>query len=134
MGCKHCEGLINGEPSELAAGFAAYRQYDYTTAFQLLLPYAEAGHITAECLIGSMHQLGLGAPQSGLEAAKWYERASQQGCGVSYNNLATIYLGTTPDVPADPEKAQECWRKAVENGFEMAGGLLRDGTPGTNTS
>jgi hypothetical protein len=67
-----------------------------------------------------MHQLGFGAPCSGLEAVKWHERAGQQGCGLSYNNLATIYMGTTPDIPADPERAQECWPKAVENGFEMA--------------
>jgi hypothetical protein len=57
MGCKHCEGATNGEPSELGAGFAAYQQGDYTTAFQLLLPHAEAGNVTAERLLGSMHQL-----------------------------------------------------------------------------
>ena len=126
MNCRHCEALIDAQPSDVHAGFSAYQEGDYTTAFQLLLPYAEAGSVIAECLIGSLHQLGFGAPRSGREAIKWYERAGQQGCGLSYSNLATIYMGTSPDVPADLEKAWARWRKAVENGFEMARGLLRE--------
>jgi uncharacterized protein len=119
MSCKHCESLINGEPDVLQEGFSAYEGGDYAKALQFLLPYAESEVVVAQCMIGSMYQLGLGTPMNGLEAVKWYLRAGEQGCGLSYNNLATIYSGTLSDVTPDPEKAKECWQKATDNGFTM---------------
>ena len=119
MNCKHCEPLINGETHILQEGFSAYQNGDHAKAFQLLLPQAEAGSATAQCLVGSLYSLGWGVSLNGDEAVKWYLKAGQQGCGLSYNNLATIYQGTLPDVGADPEKAKECRRKAIENCFQM---------------
>lgn len=119
MGCELCDSIINQEPEEFQEGFIAYQNGDFAKAYKLLLRFAETESRIAHCLVGSMYHLGLGTSHNGSEAIKLYLKASQQGCAVSYNNLATIYSETLPDVPADPEKVKEYYRKAYENGFDM---------------
>lgn len=76
---------------QLDAGQAAYAQHQYAEAFQLLSPLAYQGYVIAQCLLGSMFQLGLGVERDSATAKKWYQQAGSQGCALSFHNLATIY-------------------------------------------
>jgi TPR repeat protein len=115
--CRYCESVVSGEHNDLQDGFFEYQDGNYTKALHLLLPCAEEGKIVAQCLIGSLYQLGFGTHLNGPEAVKWYFKAGRQGCGLAYHNLATIYSGTLPDVAPDSEKAGEYRAKATANGF-----------------
>ncbi len=99
--------------------FSTYQSGDYDRAFALLYPFAEKGEIVAQCLVGSLYQLGWGTEPNGLKAIEWYLKAGKKGCGLSFNNLATIYGGTMPDVAADEERVREYQRRARENGFDF---------------
>ncbi|MGR3274857.1 hypothetical protein ACSYAD_07060 [Acaryochloris marina NIES-2412] len=45
----------------------------------------------AQCLLGSMFQLGSGVERDGVTAKQWYQQAGSQDCALSFYNLATIY-------------------------------------------
>ena len=104
---------------ELEEGMAAYDHGDYVKAFELLVRFAEKGMAPAQCMVASMYHLGFGVPINGAEALKWYHRAAEQGYALAYNNLGSLYATGCPGVPVDREKAKECYRRAVECGFEM---------------
>lgn len=67
MSCCFCSELQSNP--NLSAGQAAFNQHQYAEAFQLLLPLTHQGNIVAQCMLGSMFQLGLGVEQD-LAAAK----------------------------------------------------------------
>jgi TPR repeat protein len=66
-----------------------------------------------------MFQAGLGVEVDGPRALEWYLKAAEQGHAIAYNNLGTIYHVGMPGVAADPAKARECYKKAVQLGFDM---------------
>jgi TPR repeat protein len=117
--CRYCNDALDTDNQILRAGLEAFHQEDFDKAFALLLPLAEQNIITAQCRVGTSYQLELGTTVNGTKAIKWFLSAGHQGCPLAYNNLATIYCGTLPDIPRDDRMARECWRKAVANGFDM---------------
>ena len=64
--------------SNLTAGLAAFEAKDYVEAFKLLMPVAEEGNAEAQCIIGSIYDLGLGAESNIIEAIRWYKKSSEQ--------------------------------------------------------
>lgn len=76
---------------KLEAGHLAYTQHQYAEAFQLLSPLAYQGNVIAQCLLGSMFQLGLGVERNSAIAKQWYQQAGSQGYALSFHNLAVIY-------------------------------------------
>lgn len=89
MSCHYCaERPLR---PKLEAGQLAYTQHQYAEAFQLLSPLACQGNVIAQCLLGSMFQLGLGVERDSATAKQWYQQAGSQGCVLSFHNLATIY-------------------------------------------
>ncbi|NJN13853.1 MAG: sel1 repeat family protein [Richelia sp. RM2_1_2] len=98
--------------SNLSAGLAAFEAKNYVEAFELLKPLAEKGNAEAQCIIGSIYDLGLGRESNALEAVKWYKKSASQGYGVASNNLGTIYYSGREGIEMNRAKASEWYQKA----------------------
>lgn len=103
--------------SNLSAGLAAFEAKKYEEAFELLMPIAEQGNAEAQCIIGSMYDLGLGIESNVLEAVKWYNKSASQGYAVASNNLGTIYYSGKEGIVRNRAKASEWYQKARQQGF-----------------
>ena len=75
----------------LEDGKAALDQYDYATAILLFRKAAGQGNADAQAQLGTMYNIGLGAPQSYTEAAKWYRKAAEQGNADAQVSLGHMY-------------------------------------------
>ncbi|BDM81842.1 tetratricopeptide repeat protein [Acaryochloris marina] len=113
MSCHYCaERPLH---PKLEAGQVAYTQHQYAEAFQLLSLLAYQGYVTAQCLLGSMFQLGLGIERDSAAAKQWYQQAGLQGCALSFHNLATIYEVDDQN----PAMAQYYRQQAKDMGCEL---------------
>src|SRR5438874_2487953 len=95
--------------------------YDFEFALALLkekncedlwryaLPYAKSGNSNAQCMIGMLHQCGLGVPADLDEAERWLCKAAEQNNPVAWNNLGSLSLAR-----GEKEQAKRCYQKAVE--------------------
>lgn len=113
MSCKPCTELSTNP--QFCIGRDAYDRRDFCKAFKILLPLAKEGNVIAQCLVGSMFQLGLGTPQSFAHAKTWYRQAGRKGCAVAYNNLATICIISDED----KHLIDFCRAQAIKQGFEL---------------
>jgi uncharacterized protein len=108
------------ETQEYKDAVVLYHAADYERAFPALLPFAEAGHPEAECMIGTMYDLGFGREADITQAMLWYQRSAEHGYGVAANNLGTIYLsGRCGDAP-DKSRAREWYERARAMGFSYS--------------
>jgi hypothetical protein len=90
-------------------GGAASKRYDYTR------PLADQGNANAQHDLGIMYQFGLGVPEDGARAARWYRKAAEQGMAKAQNHLGAMYhegLGVLQDYA----EAVKWYRKAAEQG------------------
>jgi TPR repeat protein len=76
--------LVSNFAAPVAAGpledaRTAFRKRDYATALRLLQPLANQGNAVAQFSIGSTYDHGQCAPQSYVEAVKWWHLAAEQG-------------------------------------------------------
>ncbi|MEL7070735.1 MAG: hypothetical protein AAGN15_19030 [Cyanobacteria bacterium J06581_3] len=70
-------------------GISEFRALAYTEAFPLLLQSAQAGVAEAQCMLGSMYQLGLGeVTVDETQAMQWYYKSANQGYSAATKNLA----------------------------------------------
>jgi TPR repeat protein len=108
------------ENKEYSDAVAAYHAGEYERAFVTLLSHAEAGHSEAQCIIGSMYNLGLGRPADISQAMQWYLRSAEQGYGAAANNIATLFLGGRYGGAPDKLKARQWYERARAMGFEYS--------------
>ena len=83
---------ISGHAAERDWGLDAYRVSDYQSALMIWTPLAEAGDAVAQFNIGYMHEFGEGVTSNHVLAAKWYERAADQGDARAQHSLANYYF------------------------------------------
>ncbi len=62
-----------------------------------------------------MQQFGEGSPQDNVEAAKWYQKAVDQGFGEAYTNLGYMYDGGL-GVAQNQQRAVELYTSGAEKG------------------
>ncbi|MBE9064582.1 tetratricopeptide repeat protein [cf. Phormidesmis sp. LEGE 11477] len=94
-------------------GYIEYQQQDFDAAFPKVKIAAEQGNAEAQCMVGTLYQLGLGAAADSDKAMEWYERASGQGYSVATNNLAGMLA-----VRGEHEKASQLYTLSRQQGFE----------------
>ena len=63
----------------LEEGTAAFEQYDFKKAQQLLEPLGKDGNPRAQVILGHMSMNGWGVNQDYKAARKWYSTAAEQG-------------------------------------------------------
>lgn len=85
---------------------------------------AESGDVDAQAQLGYMLHNGIGIAQNHTEALYWTNAAAQQGNPAAQYNMGLAWLhgwGVEPD----PNRAQEWFQIASNNGFAEAGMMLR---------
>lgn len=84
-----------------APGIAEFRRQDYHAALPLLSASASAGDPEAQCLLGSLFQLGLGGLEANdMEAMQWYYRAANQGHSAATHSLAGMVWAISSEAAA----------------------------------
>lgn len=73
-------------------GVTAYSQGNFSKAFRIWMPIAEAGDEIAQFNLGLLYFNGEGVPKDHHEAAKWYQLAALQGNDKAQSILGGMYL------------------------------------------
>ncbi len=106
---------------QLKQGAASYAGGEYKTAFRLIRPLAERGHVGAAYLMGLNYQLGRADAVDEGQAAAWYRLAADAGHPGAMYNLQGL-LRTGRGVDADPAAADGLLREAAMAGYPPAMG------------
>ena len=64
---------------------------DYSSAFTIFSRLAKAGNVEAQDRLGDMHRYGQGVNKNGIEAARWYRLAVEQGYASPLMKLGEMY-------------------------------------------
>jgi len=99
--------------------FGAYQRGLYLTALHLALPRAEKGDAAAQTLVAEIYARGLGVPVNQAEAARWYEKAADQGVTEAQFRYGAMLLQGRY-VPRDKAKAEKLMKAAADAGNRMA--------------
>ncbi len=73
---------------------------------------AESGSAKAQLMMGILYQIGAGVSQSGYEAVRFYRMAADQGDGLAWRNLGTLYLLGLAGIAVDKSEAHRCFLRA----------------------
>lgn len=101
------------------AAYGAYQRGLYKTAYNLALVRANKGDAPAQTLVAEILARGLGMPANAAEAAKWYQRAAEQGVPEAQFQYALILIDGR-QVKKDEKKAQVLLQAAAEAGNPLA--------------
>jgi uncharacterized protein len=94
IGAGTLAALLAGPGSARAGleeGKAAYRDGNFTQAFQEFLPLAQAGDVTLQNQIAAMYYTGQGTPQDLEKAAEWFRKAASVGSPEAQYCLGKLY-------------------------------------------
>jgi TPR repeat protein len=114
--------ILPAAAGPLEDGLTAYRKGDFDTAFKTLKPLAEIDNsqsAVAQERMGLLTEHGRGTPRDLAAAAKWYQKAAEQGNMVTQGHLGRLYrLGI--GVPRDAALAAKWSIKAATQGNAVA--------------
>jgi len=100
-------------------GFTSYLHGNFTEAFMVWLPLAEAGEIEAQFGIGLLYERGQAVLRDLEAAASWYALAAEQGSMRAQTQLGGMYA-RGDGVPEDWGQALAWWRRAEAQGSKRA--------------
>jgi len=93
----------------------ALQQRDFTKAYKLLRPVAEAGDPWAQYVYGHLILAGVGGQSDPAEACKWFQKSAEQSYAPAQGSFGECYY-RGHGVPKDTTKAVEWYRKSAEQG------------------
>lgn len=99
--------------------YGAFQRGLYKTALELALPRANAGDSAAQTLVAEILARGLGVKRDPAAAAKWYERAAEQGVPEAQFQYALLLIDGKY-VPRDKKGAYALMQAAAEAGNALA--------------
>gem|GEM_PF-1999782 len=113
--------LTSAEQSELfEQGITAYDAGDFSTAFNIWLPLAQTGNMSAQRNVANMLRRGIGTEQDQPRAVYFYRRAAETGLVNAMVNLGNmIRLGEGVDAP-DEHRAASWFYAAARAGDPRA--------------
>jgi uncharacterized protein len=120
MNCKLCDTQPIHRHPELDDAIACVENGEFRRALELTLPIAMRGDVKAQCLVGGLYQSGLGGEVDIQAALNWLHQAGEQGGGLAWHNLSTLYLTGGEGLEPNAERAREYKRRAIENGFDFS--------------
>ena len=100
-------------------GFTSYISGNYSQAFSIWEPLAEAGEIEAQFGLGLLYEQGRGTLRDLEAAAAWYGRAAGQGSMRAQTQLGGMYA-RGDGVPENWSQALRWWRRAADQGSMRA--------------
>jgi hypothetical protein len=92
-------------------------------SFEEVKAKAEAGNADSEYQLGVRYFKGIGVPQNGVEALKWWRKAAEQNYAEAQVDLGICYA-EGKGAPKDELEAVKWFRKAAEQKNARAQGLL----------
>ena len=102
----------SGVNCEIRGGeYVSVDRADFASSLAVWLPTAQGGDAKAQAYVGRIYADGFGRAPDYLQAAAWYQKASDQGYAQAMIDLGQLYergLGVTKD----PVKAVALYRKA----------------------
>jgi TPR repeat protein len=104
-------------------GLAAYKTGDWDAAYRLLKPVADSNTSqtpVAQERMGRMTERGKGTTKDFAAAAKWYEKAANQGDVLAQGHLGRLYRIGAPGLARDPLQAAKWSIKAATQGNALA--------------
>jgi len=126
-------GLALPAWADYDSGYKAYKKGDYGTALDELLPLAKHGDPKAQRVIAEMYADGLGVDEDYVAAAKWYQRAADQGYAPAMAGLGDLYFYGN-GVDQNQATAIKWYRRGAERGDPEAeydyGLIFHDGSAG----
>ena len=115
----------NFDTLEMLRAVEQMEKGNYSTAFELLVPLAEAGNPRAQINLATLYHFGLGVGVCGARAIDLYRTVAEQNIpeghlsALACNNLATLFFTGLPGVERNPEEGQRYLARARDLGFEM---------------
>jgi len=100
----------------LMPNFALALEEDPSELFWALIEEARWGESEAQYAVAMMYAAGEGVEMDQKEAAKWFEKAADEGHPHAMFKIAERYE-TGTGVKRDPDKAMMWYRKAAESGY-----------------
>ncbi len=100
-------------------GLAAYKEKNYTVAFEKFRLPAAQGNSFAQGSLGFMYEKGQGVVQDYAEAVKWYKLAAAQGNSLAQFRLGFMY-GQGQGVVQDYAEAVKWYKLAAAQGISDA--------------
>ncbi len=100
-------------------GTLAYRNGDYTRAFQIWNKGAQQGDYRAQFLLSSLYAEGQGVPKDPETSMKWLNAAAAGGFDAAQFNLGNNYYNGI-GVEQDYQKAVAWWSRSARQGFTQA--------------
>jgi TPR repeat protein len=98
-------------PADAGAAQAAYDRGDYATALSSARPAAERNDPAAQYILGLLYENGQGVAQDDAEAARWYQKAADQGHAKAQHRMGRLYQNTL-----DYAEALRWYQKAADQG------------------
>ena len=99
--------------------YGAFQRGYYKTALDLALPRANAGEAPAQTLVAEILARGLGVKRDPAAAAKWYEKAAEQGVPEAQFQYALLLIDGK-HVTRDKKAAYAAMQAAAEAGNALA--------------
>ncbi len=90
-------------------------------AAELFEKAANAGHARAQTNLGILYLRGQGVPRDVVVARSWLEKAAAGGDPLSLYTLGRALDEVGEQVPPDPVRAADLYRRAAEKGLALAG-------------
>lgn len=112
--------VVAASDTDFAAGLNAYRDGDFSAAYEIWEPLAESGMAEAQYNLGLLYHGGKGVKLDRGRALEWYLRAATGGFPRAQYKVAELYEsgdGTRPDL----SKAHFWFSMAKRAKFEDAG-------------
>ena len=105
--------------SDFDVANSAYQNNNYSTALQLLTPFAEQGDARAQAILGEIYYHSRGVPQNDFEALKWFHLAAEQGSAPAQLHLGIMHA-EGHGVPQDFIQGAKWYRMAADQGYPEA--------------
>lgn len=94
---------------------------DDKRAAELFARAAAAGNMRAQVNLGILYLRGQGLPRDLVQARAWLEKAAASGDPQALYTLGRALSESTEQIPADPMRAADLYRRAAEKGHALAG-------------
>jgi hypothetical protein len=105
--------------ADFDTGMRAYRQGDYSTAWQEWKPLADEGIPEAQYGLAVMFENGHGVQRDEAKAFDWFLKAAEQG-DANAQFMVAVYYGRGTVVENDPFERIKWYHKAAEQGHAPA--------------
>jgi uncharacterized protein len=112
--------MASFDSPEMLNALDSMEKRNYSVAFEMLVPLAEAGNPKAQLNLANLYHLGWGVKMDAKKAIELYQKVAHQNIreeylsGLAYHSLSVIYITGLPGIQPDGERAAEFATRAKD--------------------